>query len=58
MLNRSGERRNPCVISDLREKRFTITFGVTCRYFTDALYQVKVIPFIFNLLNVLIKSRC
>ena len=54
MLNRSGERRYPCLAPHLGGKAlsFTIKYDVSCRFFTDALYQVEEFPSLLRVFNL------
>uniref|UniRef100_A0A8D1FTW2 Uncharacterized protein n=1 Tax=Sus scrofa TaxID=9823 RepID=A0A8D1FTW2_PIG len=41
-LNKSGENRHPCIVSDLRGKFFTIENNVSCGFPICGLYYVEV----------------
>ena len=47
MLNRSGESRHSCLVSELGEsiQSFNIKNGASCRIFIDVLYQDEKVPF-------------
>ena len=58
MLNKSGESRHPCLISDLRESLLvcfsTIEYDVSCQFFIYGLYYVLSQP----TLEVFIMNGC
>ena len=48
MLNRDGENRHTCLVSDLRGKNiqfFTIKCEINCRFIIDALCKVEEVSF-------------
>ena len=47
LLNKSGVSEHPCLFPDCRGKVFShmIKYDASYRFFTDALYQVKEVPF-------------